>query len=95
MKIYIAGKITGEDAGSVFVKFNMNEFKLKKEGHEVVNPLKITSQSWTWEKCMKACIEALRTCDSIFMLRDWKNSRGAVLEHQIAQIYGLNIIYQK
>lgn len=95
MKIYIAGKVTGEDTGKVFLKFSIAEFMLKNRKYEVVNPMKITSQSWSWEKCMKVCIDQLLTCDVIYMLKDWQSSKGATLEHQIAKIYNLKIIYQK
>jgi hypothetical protein len=95
MKIYIAGKVTGEEIGKVFLKFSIAEFVFKNRKHEVVNPMRITSQSWTWEQCMKACIDQLLTCDVIYMLNDWQTSKGATLEHQIAKIYNKKIIYQK
>ena len=95
MKIYIAGKVTGENLGKVFVKFNVTEAILIKRGHEVINPMRITSQRWSWEQCMKACINQLITCNAIYMLKDWNDSRGAKIEHELAKIYGLKIIYQK
>jgi hypothetical protein len=95
MRIYIAGKVTGEDLGKVFVKFNAPEAAMIKRGHEVVNPMRITSQRWSWERCMKVCIDNLLTCNAIYMLNDWKDSRGAKIEHELAKIYGLKIMYQK
>lgn len=95
MKVYISGKITGEEIGKVFLKFSSAEYYIKNRKHDVVNPMRITSQSWTWEQCMKVCIDQLITCDAIYMLKNWQFSTGATLEHQIAKIYGLKIIYQK
>lgn len=95
MKVYIAGKVTGEKIGDVFVKFAAASYQFQRKGHEVVNPLRITSQSWSWEKCMKVCINALTGCDAIFMLKDWKESKGAKFEHQTAEVCGIKIIYQK
>lgn len=44
---------------------------------------------------MRACIEAMVTCESIFMLDGWKGSRGAVLEHDIAIKIGMKIYYNE
>lgn len=44
---------------------------------------------------MKVCINALTGCDAIFMLKDWKESKGARFEHQTAEVCGIKIIYQK
>jgi hypothetical protein len=94
MKIYIAGKITGEKQGDVFEKFNAAAYRIRRKGHEVVNPLDFCKQNWSWEQCMKVCIEQLITCDAIFMLPDWSRSNGARLEHEVATGLGL-AIYRK
>ena len=50
MKIYLAGKVTGLATGEVFLKFSAAEYKLQRQGHEVVNPLRFCSAKWSWEK---------------------------------------------
>ena len=85
MKIYIAGKVTGEKTGDVFVKFNAVEYKLKRKGNTVVNPLRLVSQSWEWNKCMTVCLAEMLQCDAIYLLPDWGDSKGARLEYHIAQ----------
>ena len=92
MKVYIAGAVSKLPIADVFVKFNTAEFRLKQAGHVVVNPLRIVSQKWTWEKCMKACITELVKCDAICLLPDWGESRGARLEYHIAQELKLKVI---
>ncbi|MCL2290845.1 MAG: DUF4406 domain-containing protein [Bacteroidetes bacterium] len=92
MKVYLAGKISGLSFQDVFIKFNAKEFELKRAGHTVVNPIRLVSQSWSWEKCMKKCIEQLAQCDAIYLLPDWAESRGAKLEYHIAQELKLKLI---
>jgi hypothetical protein len=90
MKVYLAGKISGLKYVDVFLKFSAAEFQLKRAGYDVINPLRLVSQSWGWKKCMVRCIEELMQCDLIYLLPDWSESRGAKLEYHIAQ--ELNII---
>ena len=92
MKVYLAGKISGLNMGAVFEKFSAAEFILKRDGHTVVNLLRLVSQKWTWEKCMKACIAELIKCDAIYLLPDWYESQGAKLEFYIAQELKLTVI---
>ena len=43
---------------------------------------------------MKADIKALCDCDGIFFLCNWKGSKGAKIEHEIAQHLGLEMLYE-
>jgi hypothetical protein len=92
MKIYLAGKVTGLRFQDVFLKFNAAEYRLKREGYTVVNPLRLVSQSWEWEKCMRICLAELLKCDAIYLLSDWEESEGAKLEYYIAQQLKLKIL---
>ncbi|HOK13352.1 MAG TPA: DUF4406 domain-containing protein [Candidatus Kapabacteria bacterium] len=94
MKVYIAGKVSGEDTKECKEKFLQAEFALKRKGYEVVNPTKLVQSSTEWRQAMIECIRHLVVCDAIYMLNDWKASRGARLEHSIAQDLGLTIMYQ-
>lgn len=93
-KIYIAGKVSGEEHGKVFIKFMAAESRLKLTYPEceVVNPIRFCGSEWPWADCMKACITRMMECDAIYMLKDWKYSRGARLEHFIALKLGMRII---
>ena len=42
---------------------------------------------------MRADLAALLTCDAIYMLHGWQESRGATVEHTIATALGLPITY--
>jgi hypothetical protein len=39
-------------------------------------------------------LEILSRCDAIYMLRNWRDSSGAIAEHDAAVDWGLEIIYQ-
>ncbi len=90
-KIYIAGKITG--LRDYKKRFDEAEEVLKKQGHIVVNP-SIVPEGLVYDDYMNTCTAMLKACDTIYMLRNWKDSTGAKIEHQIAELSGKEIIYQ-
>lgn len=85
MKIYICGKVTGEDRLACFSKFEMIEKLLKKSGHEPVNPMRLVPAECDWTTAMKVyCIPELLKCDALIELPDARSSRGGMLEMYIA-----------
>lgn len=89
MVVYIAGKVTGLPYDEVVAKFSKAEAKLKAKGCEVVNPIKLCPKDMDWDKCMEICIDALENCDYIYLLPDWKDSRGARREFDYARLSGI------
>ena len=89
--VYISGKITGcPDLNKP--KFSHAEKELKKIYKKVINPHKLpANHDKSWEAYMKACIIALCKCDVVFLLDDWMQSKGAMLEFEIAAELGLEI----
>ena len=101
VKVFISGKITGEPIFECSYKFSDAcgyIFGLQKEDQiiEVVNPLWLEGIYFgiSHQEAMKICLEALKDCSHIFMLKDWKESKGAMMEHQFAMDNGIKIIYQ-
>lgn len=93
-KIYISGKITGieNEARELFAKA---EKKLKEEGFETVNPMKLNhNHDRSWHSYMKEDVKALCECDEIFMLSNWIDSTGAFIEHTIAMYLGIKVRYE-
>jgi hypothetical protein len=84
MKIYIAGKFTGLDYNKAYSLFAKAEKQLLTAGHDPVNPLKHISKHAQWEAAMKVCLTLLMECQGIFLLDNWKDSPGAMLEFYIA-----------
>ena len=93
-KIYIAGKVTGEDPQKVTEKFEAAQNYLEQLGYEVMNPVRIVKDiTMPWQEAMRLCIKALVECDHIYLLPCYSRSAGALLECQIAQKLDINRIY--
>ena len=95
MRVYISGKISGLDIKVAVSLFEKMENKLSAYGHIPVNPCKILpyDPKHQWEDYMIEDIRALFACDAIVMLDNWHLSKGAKIEHAIAQQMGLDIYY--
>ncbi len=94
MKIYISGKISGIEKEAEFL-FGATEAALKARGHEAVNPLKLNHQhDKSWHSYMREDVKALCDCDAIYMMQNWTDSKGAIIEHAIAIHLGIRVIYE-
>lgn len=89
-KIYIAGKVTGENKLDCMMKFGDAATQLEFLGFEPVNPLEVVGD-WkvTWREAMNRCIKALVDCDGIYFLEDHRQSVGATIEKRLS--YDLEI----
>ncbi len=95
MKIYISGKISGIEKEAPKL-FEEAERHLQKMGFDTVNPMKLNhNHDKTWHSYMKEDVRALCDCDGIFMLNNWTDSKGAIIEHTIAMYLGIQVTYQK
>ena len=94
-KTYISGQITGIETEAPLL-FEAAEKKLKKLGFEPINPITINHDHHdkSWVNYMREDIKALCDCDSIFMLSNWTNSRGAIIENTLAEFMGLEVMYE-
>ena len=95
MKIYISGQITGLDLEHAKALFKNMEERIRSTGHEPVNPMEVLPYQphYTWHDYMAEEIKALLFCDAILMLPNWRESKGAKIEHSIAEGLGLKMFY--
>lgn len=92
-KIYISGKITNNPVYKL--QFAAAERELKNGGFQPVNPAReILPAGSTWADYMRHDIRLLCDCSAIYMLTNWRQSKGARLERRLAQKLGLKIIYE-
>ncbi len=88
-KVYISGKITGNEN---YVKdFENRARQLKSLGYYPVNPVRIyerlkaqLGREPTRQEIMDEDIRELKNCDYINFLDKWKESEGAREEHDVA-----------
>lgn len=85
MKIYIAGKITGDTGYRA--KFGRAEERLKKEGHIVLNPASLPEGLRTVDY-MRLCFAMMEAADVVLFMQDYQDSRGAMLEWAWRQYVG-------
>lgn len=68
-----------------FPAFRDAAILLRSQGFVVISPAEINpNTSMEWGDCMRADIKALVECDAIQLLPGWEKSKGATLEHHIA-----------
>lgn len=80
--IYLSGAISGNP--DYRKEFAFAEKELVKRGFAVVNPA-LRDGCDTWEEYMRADIADLVTkCDAVAIVNNILNSRGALLEYEIA-----------
>lgn len=77
----------------VFMKTGQCEFR-------AVNPVDFRFRGlplavWPWWVAMVICVWHLLWCSSVYMLRDWRESRGAKIENNVAQWMGKKIVYEE
>lgn len=91
LRIYIAGPMTGLPDLN-FPAFHAAAVWLRGMGHTVINPAELNPDpAMEWHECMRVDIASLVTCDTIYLLPGWEDSRGAKLEHHIAERLGMHI----
>jgi hypothetical protein len=95
-RIFISGGIT--NVPDYMTEFKKAENELREIGYKsIINPAYINSHlpvDLSYDDYMAISIAELSVCEAIYMLRNWKESKGAVREHRYASMNGLEIIYQ-
>ena len=95
MKIYVAGKISGEKRFEMQEKFYDAAAFLTSRGNEPFIPSVLPAyEDVPHEDYLHICYAMIDICDAIYMLRDWQQSKGARLELQYAADWKKDIYYQ-
>lgn len=95
LKLYVCGPMTGFENFN-YEMFNIAAADLRASGYEVENPADLEAentsgapQAWSWY--MRRAITKLMLCNGMALLDGWENSRGAVIEVNLAHNLGYQI----
>jgi nucleoside 2-deoxyribosyltransferase len=90
MKIYIAGKITGDP--NFKEKFEKAEQELRLSGDVVLNPAELPSGMNPGDY-MRICLSMVDSADVILFLPDYADSPGAQIELKYANYIGKEVMF--
>ena len=90
MKVYIAGKITG-DSG-YWGKFQQAQWYLEEKGFIVLNPAELP-EGMQPSDYMRICFAMMDCADIVAFLPDYSQSRGARLEFDWCQYTGKQTMF--
>lgn len=94
-RVYISGQITGLTEDVFRHLFNEAEKLLIGWDAEPVNPCTLNhNHDKSWKEFMREDLKALKTCERLFALTNWQNSRGARIEVWFAHRYGIPVMYE-
>lgn len=92
MKIFISGKITGNP--NYKEHFDKAEEELRQLGNIPINPT-ILPLGLSDTDYMKIGLSMLETCDAVYMLSNWENSKGATIEYNYARYLNKFIYFEE
>ena len=108
--IYIAGKYLGDSDWETYLNIHharVAAHRLWHEGWAVICPNGNTAffggigerdkndPNGDWQRWINGDLEILSRCDAIYMLSNWRDSEGAILEYNRAQKLGLLTFYEE
>lgn len=90
--VYISGPMEGVE--NYEKNFKRAENDLTEAGYKVVNPAEIDVEGMDREEILNMDLKLLGGCDGIYMLKGWRQSRGANREYGFAMGCRKTIMYE-
>lgn len=90
-KIYVCGPMTGLPDYN-YPSFNEAADKLRAHGHEVLNPASNPEPPCkSWAGYMRMALAQLLLCDTVVLLPGWAESKGAMVEYELARTLAMAV----
>ena len=93
MRVYIAGKITGNKKYKQ--QFADADELLSICGYDVFNPAAHYIHGYSWAQYMRRDIAELVKCDKVFFMSNWVFSRGAWVEMMLCKLLRIKTYIMK
>lgn len=92
-RCYLAGPMTGLPKHNYPLFIEATEY-LRRRNYDIVSPVEcINSEEGaiSWQECLRKDLGQLLTCNRIYLLPDWTDSKGATLELFLAVLLGMEV----
>lgn len=91
-KVFISGAIS-DRLDTYKEHFDEAEKRFKEIWVEVYNPAKIDINT-PWKEAMKETLAQMETCEFMYVLKNWENSKGVKIEIEQAKKSKMPIFYE-
>lgn len=99
--IYVIGAFTDKDTvqrGKNINRATLAGMELAEAGNAVIVPhnnFRLQNLTITYEQIMDQCAEVITRVDAVYVLNNWKTSKGSKREIKLAKKLGKEIIWEK
>lgn len=93
MRLYMSGPVSNNP--NFMEDFADAEARLKRRYPDLIifNPARFFEDTnWSYDEIMKRCLEMIRFCDAVVLLKGWQDSKGALAEMDEASLQNKRII---
>jgi hypothetical protein len=92
---YISGKITGLQEEQYKANFEQAAREVRALGYQPISPVDLPHiHGHTWEEYMRESLVAMLGCSHIYVQKNCYESKGAIVEVELAERLKMTIIYQ-
>jgi len=95
MTIVLCGKITGEPDYPKLFENAREQVQMRFPNAKIISPTDIGMDEFTWDECMAVTCALIHGAKNVFMLKNWSESQGARVEHDVAERFGYNIFFEE
>lgn len=92
-KAMISQPMNGLTHEEIQAKREKVAIKLERMGYEVVDQYLGQCEAINRIACLGLSIETMAECQAVYFCNGWEDARGCRIEHEVAEEYGLDIIY--